>query len=295
MNLKTLTPSMSALLAFEASARHASFTRASEELNLSQSAVSRQVQTLEELLGVTLFDRIGRHVVLSGAGRIYSLELANALATIRNATTQLISTRNGRGVLHLALLPAFGTKWLLPRLQDFYLNHPDILIHIHSRVGPVDFNGTGIDAAICVGTGNWAGVDCYELFPEHLVPVVSGTYLYSTSLLSPTDLISEQLLQITARPYLWLDWFKAQDVGSAKLKLGPQFELISHLIQAVCAGIGVGLVPRYLIEDELASGALKIPFETSLFGGVSYYFLIPPHKSACPPMVEFRDWFLGQL
>lgn len=115
MNPRTLNPSMSSLLAFEASARHSSFTRAAEELSLSQSAVSRQVQSLEELLGVELFDRVSRHIALTEVGRIYSLEVAGALSRIRDATVQAIAYRSGGGSLHLAVLPAFGTKWLLPR------------------------------------------------------------------------------------------------------------------------------------------------------------------------------------
>ncbi|EJN39635.1 MULTISPECIES: LysR substrate-binding domain-containing protein [Pseudomonas] len=295
MNPRTLNPSMSSLLAFEASARHGSFTRAAEELSLSQSAVSRQVQSLEELIGVPLFDRIGRHITLTEVGKIYSVEIAGGLARIRDATVQAFAYRSGGGSLHLGVLPAFGTKWLLPRMSDFYAKHPEVLIHIHSRVGTVEFASTGLDAAISVGDGLWHDVVSYKLFDEELVPVTGGAKSSSKNLEELDDLRSVQLLQVAARPNLWIEWFKTQGKKPDKLKLGPQFELTTHLIQAVSAGIGVGLMPRFLIRDELASGTLRIPFESTPPTGTGYYLLIPPHKINHKPMVAFRDWLLGQL
>lgn len=295
MNPRTLNPSMSSLLAFEASARHASFTRAAEELSLSQSAVSRQVQSLEELLGVALFDRVGRHIVLTEVGRIYSLEVAGALARIRDATVQTLAYRRGGGSLHLGVLPAFGTKWLLPRMSDFYAKYPEILIHIHSRVGTVEFTTTGLDAAICVGDGLWHDVVSLKLFDEELVPVVAAGSDAMHRYKSVEDLRSAQLLQVAARPNLWLEWFKVQGLKSDRLRMGPQFELTTHLIQAVSSGIGVGLMPRFLVKDELANGTLRIPFESVAPTGTAYYLLIPPHKANHRPMAVFRDWLIGQL
>lgn len=286
---------MSSLLAFEASARHGSFTRAAEELSLSQSAVSRQVQSLEELLGVGLFDRVGRHIVLTEVGRIYSLEVASALARIRDATVQAIAYRSGGGSLHLAVLPAFGTKWLLPRLSDFYAKYPEILIHIHSRVGTVEFASTRLDAAISVGDGLFHDVVAHKLFDEELVPVVGATSDTGNRFSSVEDLRSAQLLQVAARPNLWLEWFKTQGAKTDRLRLGPQFELTTHLIQAVSSGIGVGLMPRFLVKDELANGTLRIPFESISPAGTAYYLLIPPHKTNHRPMAVFRDWLMGQL
>lgn len=286
---------MSSLLAFEASARHGSFTRAAEELSLSQSAISRQVQSLEELLGVELFDRVGRHIVLTEVGRIYALEIAGALARVRDATVQAIAYRSGGGSLHLAVLPAFGTKWLLPRMSDFYAKYPEILVHIHSRVGTVEFAATRLDAAICVGDGLWHDVNAHKLFDEHLVPVVAGGLNIEKRFTCVEDLRQAQLLQVAARPNLWLEWFKTQGAKTDRLRLGPQFELTSHLIQAVSSGIGVGLMPRFLIKDELANGTLRIPFDSLSPTGTSYYLLIPPHKTNHRPMAAFRDWLIGQL
>ena len=148
MNYRNLTPSMSLLLAFEAAARHESYTRAAVELSLTQSAVSRQVQALEQQLGVILFRREGRTVKLTEVGRVYQREISEALGRIRSATLHAIAHQAGGGNLRLATLPTFGSKWLLPRLHEFYRRHPEVLVHINSRIEPVDFATSGIDAAI---------------------------------------------------------------------------------------------------------------------------------------------------
>ena len=138
MNYRHLTPSMSLLLAFEAAARHESYTRAALELSLTQSAVSRQVQALEQQLGLTLFRREGRQVQLTDVGRLYQREMSDALGRIRSATLQALAYQSGSGTLRLATLPTFGSKWLLPRLHDFYKTHPGMLVHINSRIEAID-------------------------------------------------------------------------------------------------------------------------------------------------------------
>src|SRR5512141_2816207 len=135
MNPRRLTPSMSWLVAFESAARHLSFTRAAEEVSLTQRAVSRHVQALEGLLEVALFRREGRQIELTGVGEMYLRELRGGLQRIRNASLQAIAYRSGGGSIHLASLPTFASKWLMPRLTEFYASHPDVLVHIHSRTG----------------------------------------------------------------------------------------------------------------------------------------------------------------
>lgn len=144
---------MSLLTAFEASGRHLSFTRAAEELGLTQSAVSRQVQALEQTLGINLLTRHGRQIELTAVGALYLRELAAGLGRIRSATLQALAHESGQGSLHLAVLPTFGSKWLMPRLADFHAQHPGIMIHLHSRIAPPDFNASELDAAICAGSG----------------------------------------------------------------------------------------------------------------------------------------------
>lgn len=256
MNHRRLTPSMSLLLAFEAAARHESYTRAAEELALSQSAVSRQVQALEEQLGLTLFRREGRAVKLTEVGRRYYLELRDALGRIRAATLQAMSYKSGMGTLHLATLPRFGSKWLLPRLHDFYAHHPGTMVHIHSRIGEIDFSAGQLDAAITVGTGDWPNVTARLLLNESLIAICPPDGAPATGDLAWIQ--KQALLTVANNAHAWSDWYSAHSLDHRRMHPGPSFELTSHLIQAVRAGIGVGIVPKALVEDELQHNQLQV-------------------------------------
>lgn len=284
---------MSWLLAFEASARHLSFTRAAEELSLTQSAVSRHVQALEGQLEVALFRREGRQIALTEVGEMYLRELRGGLQRIRNASLQAIAYRSGGGSIHLASLPTFAAKWLMPRLTTFYSSHPDVLVHVHSRIGQFDLELAGMDAAIGVGDGRWPGLVSYHLLDEHMVPVASPALASKHHLDEPADLREQTLLQVAARPDCWSRWHAKYAQPGHVMRLGPQFELTSHLIQAAVAGVGVGLVPHCLVEDELRNGTLVVPFDAPLDTGLSYYLFVPPHRSLPPSLAALKDWLLG--
>lgn len=310
MNYRKLTPSMSLLLAFEASARHESFTRAAEELALTQSAVSRQVQTLEAMLGVALFVREGKRIMATDAGRAYMTDIAAALTQIRNATLRALSSEAFGKQLRVATLPTFGAKRLLPRLHELYRAHPDLQIDLHSRIEEIDFASQPLDAAITVGDGRWPNVIAHRLHAEELVLVTSPGML---KLASParnkakrTKVPSERgvspsvsmlegltLLRVRSFPDAWREWCAHFGLPHHALHLGPSFELTSQLIQAVIAGIGVGLVPRMLVEDELASGLLCSLFEP-VPSSRSYYFTYPERVRNHPALVAFREWLLRE-
>ncbi|HSI56671.1 MAG TPA: LysR substrate-binding domain-containing protein [Ideonella sp.] len=290
MNPRRLTPSMSLLVAFDAAARHLSFTRAAVELSLTQSAISRQVQSLEALLEVPLFKREGRNIVLTDIGRMYQAELGTALQRIRNASLQAIAYRVGGGSFHLAVLPTFAAKWLMPRLNGFYAQHPGTLVHVHSRIGRFDLELAAIDAVISVGDGIWPGLIAHPLLDETVLPVISPALARAHPLRQPGDLMQHLLLQVAARPDVWHRWCAAQGVPLHSMRLGPQFELTSHLIQAVASGIGVGLLPSFLVEDELRSGVLELAFDLPLATGAGYYLFVPPEKLKLPPIAAFTRW-----
>lgn len=293
MNPRRLTPSMSLLVAFEAAARHLSFTRAAAELSLTQSAVSRQVQALEELLQVPLFRREGRRITLTDTGTMYLREVGAALQRISSASLQAIAFRTGGGSLHLASLPTFAARWLMPRLNGFYASHPGILVHVHSRVKQFDLELAGIDAVIGVGDGVWPGLVAHHLMDEVVVPVISPALRQALPMGAPADIAQHLLLLVAARPHVWKDWFTAQGLPVNRMRLGPQFELTSHLIQAVAAGIGVGLVPSFLVEDELRNGVLELAFDLPLRTQAGYYLFVPPEKLQQPPVAAFRNWLLA--
>ncbi|WP_034295849.1 LysR substrate-binding domain-containing protein [Herbaspirillum sp. RV1423] len=292
MNYRRLTPSMSLLLAFEAAARHESYTRAAEELSLSQSAISRQVQALEEQLGVSLFRREGRVVKLTELGRRYHSELNAALGRIRNATLQAMSHQAGSGALRLATLPTFGSKWLLPHLHEFYDINPDVTIHVHSRIGHIDFHAEEIDAAITVGSGDWPGdLVSHRLYNEFLVAITGPQHV-----LGSQDLLKwasgQVLLTVTSNQQAWAEWFTHYHFDHRKMRAGPSFELTSHLIQAVRADMGIGLIPKVLIEDELRRGEL-VAIGDAITSRRSYYFVYPSGSGELPSLAAFRDWILS--
>ena len=292
MNPRRLTPSMSVLVAFEAAARHCSFTKAADELSLTQSAVSRQVQALEALLGVDLFNREGRRIELTAAGALYQHELSAALGRIRSATLQTIAFSSGGGTLHLAVLPTFGSKWLLPRMNDFYTRHPDIVVHIHSRIMHADLASAAGDmnAIIVAGSGPWPGFISHKLLTEKLVVVDSPAALPEYRAMTPADLAaSHSLLNVVSRPNAWSDWFERHALDHRMMRSGPGFELTAHLIQAVVAGIGIGLVPRILVQDEIRAGTLVTLFEP-MESGRGYYLAYANRYQNLPSLMAFSEW-----
>lgn len=294
MNYRHLTPSMSLLLAFEAAARHESYTRAAMELSLTQSAVSRQVQALEQQLGLTLFRREGRQVQLTDVGRLYQREMSEALGRIRSATLQAMAYQSGSGTLRLATLPTFGSKWLLPRLHDFYKTHPGMLVHINSRIDAIDFETSGIDAAIVVGNSDLPGLISHRLHTEELMVIMSPQAAEAHDSWTPERIGGQTLLNVANNANVWGEWFSHHGLPHRMMHLGPSFELTSHLIQAVRAGIGIGLVPRILVTDELANAeliSLGLPFASQR----SYYLTYPPRNERLPSLIAFRSWLLEQI
>ncbi|MFC6300264.1 LysR family transcriptional regulator [Pseudomonas sp. CCM 7893] len=295
MNPRRLTPSMSLILAFEASGRHLSFTRAANELALTQSAVSRQVQALEAQIETSLFKRDGRRIELTAVGARYLYELSAALGRIRSATLQTISFRSQDETLHLAVLPTFASKWLLPRISDFYTRHPEIVVHIHSRIIPEHVANTDVEmnAVICVGKEPWPGFVSHKLLAEKLVVVASPTLMQDCKDIAPADLTAKHLLlNVVSRPHAWSDWLEQNGLNHTSLREGPSFEITAHLIQAVVAGIGVGLVPQILVQDEVRSGALVTLFEPIDIGR-SYFLAYANRYQHLPSLVKFSEWLRG--
>jgi DNA-binding transcriptional LysR family regulator len=255
MNPRTLTPSMSLLLAFEAAARHESYTRAAHELSLTQSAVSRQVQILKD----------ARHAPVQPRRPASGVDRCRAHVSARTGRSPRADPQRdvaGHGVrfsihsLRLATLPTFGSKWLLPRLKDFYTAHPGMTVHLHSRIEAIDFDTSEIDAAICVGGGEWPGLSALPLHTEELVVIASAQLSPAERDDAEQHIAGQLLLNVSSNAQAWAEWFTHHGLPHRSMRIGPSFEMTSHLIQAVRANIGVGLVPRILVEDELLNGEL---------------------------------------
>ena len=287
-------PSLQALACFEAAARHESYTRAAQELALTQSAVSRQITALEEFLGVALFRRTRHGVALTERGADYAAQVAPRLQGLEQDTLDVMSTQGRGGTLHLAAVPTFATRWLIPRLPDLKALHPEITVHIETRTRPFMFADTAFDAALYAGTAeqvsNWAGTQAVRLLAEDVVPVCSPKLRGSQTTLTPETIAQLPLLQQSTRPDGWRRWFEAMGVAAPQALAGPRFELFSMTAAAAAHGLGLALVPRLLIEAELARGELVVACKQPLQGERAYYLVTPERGEERPVMKSFLAW-----
>ncbi|RRV25289.1 LysR family transcriptional regulator [Pseudomonas sp. o96-267] len=286
-------PSTAALVAFESAARHQSFTKAADELNLTQSAICRQIGGLESFLNVELFRRSRRGVVLTEAGVAYSRKVAAQLDAVERDTLALMGTQ-GTTSIELAVVPTFGTQWLLPRLRAFQQLHPEVTVHLTNRTRPFLFADTHFDAAIYYGDAEWSGTEAHFLMHEHLLPVCSPALLGDTPA-TVERIAALPLLQQTTRPYAWRQWFAAQGMSVARDMTGPRLELFSMLAQAAQHEMGIALIPPFLIQRELEEGSLVIAFDRAVPNNDrAYYLMVPERKAESAALKAFRDWLLAQ-
>lgn len=286
-------PSSSALAAFDAVARHLNFSTAAQELSLTQGAISRQVGALEEQLGTRLFDRHGRGVSLTADGQVYARSIGDALSIIRNASLQVM-TKMHANTLNLAILPTFGTRWLMPRIPRFVAAHPEITLNFATRIGQFDFEREGIDAAIHVGRPDWPGAECLFLMSEKVAPVASPGFLAKNPIHSANQLTSMPLLDMASRPGAWEHWFLSLGI-TARPDRGMRFEQFSNVAQAAIAGLGVALMPLFLIRSELESGQLVTAWDHAIDSQSNYYLVAPVSRMTHPPVMAFRNWLASEI
>jgi DNA-binding transcriptional LysR family regulator len=283
-------PSTAALVAFESAARHQSFTKAAQELSLTQGAVCRQIAGLEAFLNIELFRRSRRGVLLTEAGQAYARRIAGQLDAVERDTLAVMG-QQGAMSIELAVVPTFGTQWLLPRLKDFQRLHPEITVNLTNRTRPFLFADTEFDAAVYFGDGDWSGTQAHLLMGERPVPVCSPTLLGEQAQLSAEQIANLPLLQQTTRPYAWRQWFSTQGLNTARDMAGPRYELFSMLAQAAMHEMGVALIPPFLIRRELDEGRLVIALDAPLAdNGRGYYLIVPERKVASAALAAFRDW-----
>lgn len=286
-------PSTSALVCFEAAARHESFTKASLELSLTQGAVCRQIASLEEFLNVELFRRSRRGVKLTEAGLSYSRRVATQLDAVERDTLSVMG-QQGSNVIEVAVVPTFGTQWLLPRLKDFQALHPDITVNLTNRTRPFLFADTDFDAAIYFGDGDWSGTQAHALMMEAPVPVCSPATLANQPSLSADTLAGMPLLQQSTRPYAWRQWFGSLGLNVSRDMTGPRYELFSMLAQAAMHDMGVALIPPFLIRRELEEGRLKVCNAHALTSSKAYQLMIPERKVESASLKAFQDWLTAE-
>ena len=287
-------PSIEALVAFEAAARHLSFTRAAAALSLTQSAVCKQIATLEDYLGVPLFNRIKKRISLTEAGAVYAKRVSEDLDRLERHTVSLMAHRGERNILEIAVIPTFGTRWLIPRLTQFHAANPGIVINLTTRSDPFLFTDTPFDAAIHFGAAQWPGAITFPLFGEEMIPVCSPRLLQEQPCAAPRDLAGLPLLHQSKRHGAWRRWFEAAGVRDVDVMGGPRFDLFSMLVEAARAGLGVALVPRFFALGELASGELVTPFDLPLSSEMGYHLVYPDPPSTNPALKTFTNWLLAE-
>ncbi|ACM28613.1 LysR family transcriptional regulator [Agrobacterium rhizogenes] len=285
-------PSLSLLSAFEAAARTGSVTVAARELDLTQSAVSRQIKALEGQLGVELFVRERQTIRLTLAGDSYAREIREALRRISSASLDLRANPNG-GTLNVAILPTFGTRWLAPRLGDFLATNPGITINLVTRLSPFDFRLDSIDAAIHFGHPHWPGAELAFLMSERTMPACSPDFLARHRLVEPADFLQVPLLHLTTRPDAWEKWLAANGAPASGVR-GMLFDQFATAAQAAISGLGVALLPTFLIQEELKRGELVAASPNELESDERYYLACPFERLAYPPLVRFREWIVNQ-
>ena len=284
-------PSTTALALFEAAARHQSFTQAAHEHSVTQSAVCRQIAALEDFLSVKLFRRTKRGVLLTEAGANYARNVRARLDDVERDTLALMAKGGAGGALELGIVPTFAAKWLVPRLAGFQSLHPDIAVHLSSRTRPFLFADTALDAAICAGEAGWPGTEACFLMDESVIAVGSPTLIQTRRTLKATDFSKlPPLLQMSTRPYAWREWLASQGLSLANDLAGARMELFAMTTEAAIHGQGLALIPRFLIEEELAQGRLVQLIKHDFLSERRYYLIYPEQKSDHQPLALFRSW-----
>jgi LysR family glycine cleavage system transcriptional activator len=300
-------PSLNALRAFEAAARHMSFTRAAEELHVTQAAVSRQIKSLETYLKVSLFRRLPRKLEITPEGMAYVPYLREAFDSIENATRRIVRGET-RSVLTVSVLPTLAIHWVIPNLHEFNELYPEIEIHFATSINPVDFNSE-IDMAIRVGSRNplpanqsgaridlqmtkdWSGIEIEELMVDLIIPVCAPDLARAAPPLRRfEDLRSHTLLHTSTRPNAWPDWLAANGVREVAGSKGPSYGHFFMAIEAARQGKGIACVPDVLVAADFAAGRLIAPFSRPVESAGSYWILYRRHQRNMPKLRTFCDW-----
>ena len=297
--MRTLPP-LNALRAFEAAGRHLSISKAADELHVTPAAVSHQVKALEDWLGVQLFRRLNRALLLTEEGQVLLVGLTDGFDHLARALDD-VAAAQASGILTVSTSPGFSSRWLAPRIGDFAAAHPEIDLRISASLELADFERDGIDAAIRFGTGHYRGLSTWHLFHEALVPVCSPKLLEPpVALRRPADLARTTLLHDDWRPDRgvtdWSMFLKMLGTDDVDGRRGVRFNLGEDAIQAALGGAGVALTTRVLVEDELRAERLVIPFpDVVMQVPMGYWFVCPERAAEHPKVVAFRAWLLAQV
>jgi LysR family transcriptional regulator, glycine cleavage system transcriptional activator len=284
---------LTALEFFDAAARHLSFTKAAAELSVTQGAISRQIRNLEDRIGQRLFIRSRRSLALTPIGIEYSSAVRSLLEHAESTTMRIFGPSEALSTLTIASLPTFGSRWLAPRLGGFVARHPEIQLTISSYIKPFLFSSGEADVAIHFGTGIWPGATCTRLLGESSVAV--GSRLLLADVPEDERLLRLPLIHQTTRSTAWLQLFAQLGLPSTLALRGPRFDHFYMIIQAAISGLGLALLPQFLIENELRGGELEQAVPASVESDKAYWLVCPEERTDQPVIRSFRTWLLEQV
>ncbi|MDM3871196.1 LysR substrate-binding domain-containing protein [Porticoccus sp. W117] len=299
---RRMIPSTSMLLAFDTAARLGSFTKAAHELHQTQGAVSRQVSALESQLGVRLFNRQHKTITLTEVGSSYARDVHDILRELRRVTLKAV-TQTDNQLLNLAILPTFGTKWLIPRLSEFLTQYPSITMNFISKLERFDLAQENIHAAIHYGLPDWPNCSEEYLMAEQTVPVCSAEFFRQNifrqdNSQSVEDLMALPLLHLESRPSDWSNWFASYGLPYSEPPV-MQFEQFYIMTQAATANLGVALMPKFLVQTELKAGDLiEVPVDGEPVKTLdkteipAYYLIFPDDQKDYKPLIQFKEWLV---
>lgn len=287
-------PPLRALKAFEASARHLSFTKAAEELFVTQAAISHQIKSLEDKIGVRLFKRFNRSLQLTTEGQVYLLAILEALEKLEKSSRQLVN-RNAKGMLNLSLLPSFATKWMAKRIWRFQDQFPDIEVSISAFEWLADFKKENIDVAIRWGKGGWNDAYSELLFEEHVFPICNRSVFESLGENpQPEDLLNYKLHHDDFSPEDWEMWFKEAGVSLDQPIKGTRYSHTVMMLEAIENSQGFALGRTTLVVDDLKRNLFFAPFNISIKSDYAYYFVCPKGTEKLPKVAEFKKWIFKE-
>ncbi|AOM42307.1 transcriptional regulator GcvA [Xenorhabdus hominickii] len=287
-------PPLNALRVFDAAARHLSFTKAAEELFVTQAAVSHQMKSLEDFLGLKLFRRRNRSLLLTEDGQSYYLDIKEIFTAINDATRKL-QARSAKGALTVSLSPSFAIQWLVPRLSDFNQSFSGIDVRIQAIDREEDKLADDVDVAIFYGRGNWPGLRTDRLYPEYFLPVCSPALLTGDRpLKTPSDLAKHTLLHDSSRRD-WQAYIRQLDMQQQiNVQQGPIFSHSAMVIQAAVHGQGVALANNVMAQNEIDAGRLVCPFNDVLVSKNAFYLVCHDNQAELGKIAAFRKWILTQ-
>lgn len=288
---RKLLPSISMLASFDAAARTGSVSEAANELNVTHGAVSRQIHALENQLGVQLFRRSPRGLELTDVGKRYAAEVRSVIGTLHSASLKIITDPKGC-TIDLAVLPTFGTRWLIPRLPQFLERHPEITVNFVS-LAPNQVNG--IDVAISYDRTEWAGADSEFLIGQSAYPVCAPSLLSEPARDPASLLVDVPLLALKSRPRAWADWYAQGSIEYPAENVSMECEQVAALTQAAIAGLGAALLPPFLIHAEIERGQLVRISDRATDWQIGYHLVTPRSRSSYEPVLAFREWLFATV